>query len=273
MPATTPPLLVYDGDCPLCERWSARLLRWSGRDEGARVSHLALPEATRARVEDAGLRNELKVLDGDAVVGGLPAILRFLRGSRADRLARVAGVVPLRWGLALGYGLIARNRRVIAPPRRTLACACDPDPHLGWNLAFVLGLALVAAAGWGTLVATGWRVLAGATGPARWAEAAWKVPLLLLPVVGCVGARRGARLRWAAHLLWCFAAAAVGFLAGGLPSLALSGAAAVVAWGVGAVAGTVLFVRALRRRRPHLSALAAVASRAAPGLPSAGPPP
>src|SRR5690606_12424 len=134
MPAATPPLLVYDGDCPLCERWSARLVRASGRGDAARVSHLDLPEPTRLRVEEAGLRNELKVLVGEEVLGGLPAILAFLRGSRADLLARAAGRAPLRWVLSLAYGLVARNRRVIAPPRRTIACACDPDPHLGWNL-------------------------------------------------------------------------------------------------------------------------------------------
>lgn len=269
-----PYLLVYDGDCALCLAWSRRLVAWAGLADGDRVSHHDLDPALRARVEAAGLRNELKVVhraDG-TITGGFDAIRRFGRGTGLAWLVALSAVPPCRWLFPLCYGLIARNRRVLAPTPSGMVCACDPDPHLGYNLAFVLLIGAVAALGWWALIAVGAAVVAG-DGDVRWADAATKVPLVLLSVLGAVAAPRGRRLTWAAHLVWIHARAGLAFLLGA----ALARAAHAGAWGraaeigayaAGAAAGAALFLLGLRRHAPALRALAR-----APALPRAGDPP
>jgi|GEM_PF-3302003 len=257
-----PHLLVYDGDCSICHAWSRKLVAWAGLSDADRVSHHDLDPALRSRVEAAGLRNELKVVDraDGTITGGFDAIRRFGRGTGLGWLGTLSAVPPLRWLFPFGYGLIARNRRVLAPTPSGLVCACDPDPHLGYNLAFALSAGAVAAVGWWLLIAVGGSVLAGSSRVA-WGAAAWKVPLVMASVVGAVAVPRGRRLTWANHLLLLQARAGLALGAGsGLALVArnLEGGrpVEVAVYAAGAVAGFVVFVLGFRRHAPAMSTLA-----------------
>jgi predicted DCC family thiol-disulfide oxidoreductase YuxK len=269
-----PYLLVYDGDCSLCLAWSRRIVAWAGLADADRVSHHDLDPDLRARVEAAGLRNELKVLDraDGTITGGFEAIRRFGRGTGLASLVALSAVPPFRWLCALGYGLVARNRRVLAPTPGGMVCACDPDPHLGYNLAFAGLAGAVAALGWWAVIAVGGAVLADAP-RVGWADALWKVPLVMASVVGAVAAPRGRRLTWANHLLFVQARAGLAFVAGSAVALAARGAGwgravEVAAYAAGALGGLVVFLRGVRRHAPALRALAR-----APALPDGGVPP
>jgi predicted DCC family thiol-disulfide oxidoreductase YuxK len=269
-----PYLLVYDGDCSLCLAWSRRLVRWAGLPDADRVSHHDLDPDLRARVEAAGLKNELKVVhraDG-TITGGFEAIRRFGRGTGLAWLVVLSAVPPFRWLFPLGYGLIARNRRVLAPTPGGMVCACDPDPHLGYNLAFAVHAGASAALGWWMVIAVGGAVLADAPRVA-WADALWKVPLVMASVVGAVGVPRGRRLTWANHLLWVQARAGLAFVAGSALALVARGAGwgravEIAAFAAGALGGLVVFLRGIRRHGPAMRALAR-----APALPDGGDPP
>lgn len=264
-------VLVYDGDCDLCARWSRRLLRVAGLPDDARVAHSALPDGARAAVEAAGLRNELKwVASGPtgagvagAVVGGVEAIRATCRGTRLAPFLWPTGLPPVRAAADGLYRLIAYNRRVLSPRPSGLACPCDPDPHRGYNVAFLLLVGAVTALGWWAVLWSGDAALRGGplAGLAGAGDAAWKVPLLLGPVVGAVGVPRGNRLAWTSHLLLAFARAGVAFVA------AAAGIVLARAWGagrgvevavlgLGAVLAALRFTVSLRRALPTMRVLA-----------------
>ncbi len=268
-----PYLLVYDGDCSICLAWSRRLVRWAGLPDADRVSHHDLDPDLRARVEAAGLKNELKVVhraDG-TITGGFEAIRRFGRGTGLAWLVVLSAVPPFRWVFPLGYGLIARNRRVLAPTPGGMVCACDPDPHLGYNLAFAVHAAAVAALGWWAVIAVGDAVLADARAshgptPRRRCRSCCCVGRR------SVGVRRGRRLALGAHHLpWIQARAGLAFVAGSALALAARGAG----WGgrsrsrrsrPGRWAAWSSFLLGMRRR--HAPAMRALAR--APALPRRG---
>ncbi len=194
------------------------------------------------------------------ITGGFEAIRRFGRGTRLAGLVTVSAVPPFVWLFPLAYGLIARNRRVLAPTPSGMVCACDPDPHLGYNLGFALLTGGLAALGWWMLIAVGGAVLAGSSHVA-WASAAWKVPLVMGAVVGAVAVPRGRRLVWANHLLLVEARAGLAFAAGSgvtllARALAWDRPVEAVAYVAGATAGVVTFVLGLRRHAPAMAALA-----------------
>lgn len=256
-----PYLLVYDGDCSLCLAWSRRLVRWAGLTDADRVSHHDLAPGLRARVEAAGLRNELKVVDraDGTITGGFEAIRRFGRGTGLASLVTLSGVPPFRWLFAFAYGVIARNRRVLAPTPGGMVCACDPDPHLGYNLAFVLLATAVAALGWWVFLAVGKSVVAGG-GPVAWADAATNVPFLLLPLIIGLVVPTGPRLALTAHEAWICARVVVVFATGSALALVARGAGwgravEVAAFAAGVLCGLVVLFVAIRRHAPAMRAL------------------
>ncbi len=229
--------LVYDGDCALCSATVGALVRLRLVPPERCVSSGALDGAELDRLRAAGLRNEMAVRgDGDEVRLGAAGLVWLLRTSWIGPLARLADLPPSRPLVRGLYRFVATNRRSIAPPSRpAVACACEPDPHAGYQGTFVLlcgGLALAAL--WlltaGDLVATaltsgGWLVLAAAS-------------LRLIPEL---------RLRYLGHLA---ATAAAGALIAA-PALALPGSARVLRAALGVVA-LLWMVLMQRKRLRHL---------------------
>lgn len=267
--------LVYDGDCDLCARWSRTLLRVAGLPDEARIAHHALPDDVRRAVEASGLRNELKWVSSGAagddgggeaagsIVGGVAALRATCRGTRLAPLLWLTGLPAVRVAADGLYRLIAYNRRVLSPRPSGLACPCDPDPHRGYNVAFLLLVGTVTALGWWAVLWSGGAVLRGGplAGLAGAGDAAWKVPLLLGPVVGAVGVPRGHRLAWASHLLLAYARAGVVFVAAaaGIVLARASGAGRGVEFvllGLGAGVAALRFVGSLRRALPTMRVLA-----------------
>jgi predicted DCC family thiol-disulfide oxidoreductase YuxK len=209
-PAAAPEkVLVYDGDCAMCEAASRRIVAWTRLPESARASHLTFEGETAARLDAAGIRNEMAVISPATgeIRSGLPAILWFLRGTRWGWLASILDHAVLRGPLTVYYRFIAYNRRIIAPvPPRAFACACDPDPSPVYNAAFTSWLAAGAACGAGAAAAY---VLHAARIPAAYALLVVGIVLLGLAVVAAL-TPPGRRV--AAHVAWVVAVA-------GLPSL------------------------------------------------------
>lgn len=208
-------LLIYDGDCRLCDEASRRVVSWAGRELDARRTPEELDPETAVRVTAAGIRNEMAVVDpaSGEIRTGLPAILAFLRDAPGiGALARAVDRPWLRGPLSIVYRTIAYNRRVIAPPPpRDIACACDPDPHLGFNALFLAVLLLVAAAGaWVLRPMLSFVFGVEPPGPAVFVG----VPFALTAIAALL-ARKGSRFHAAGHTAWILAAAAVPLLLGG----------------------------------------------------------
>jgi predicted DCC family thiol-disulfide oxidoreductase YuxK len=209
-------ILVYDGDCPMCRTFSelARW-RWLVGDAGT-MRHDAFEGEEAARLEAAGIRNELAVLDRTTgeIRSGYDGIVWLLQEGRVPWLAALLAFPPVRWLLRHDYRLVAYNRRILAPPRRRAACACDPDLHRGYRWAFIvaalLWTGLIAAAGGYAFWTTGcfWGDIPA--GPAGAGHTPWTGPLVplgwlaLAPLALLLPSPRG--LDHLGHLAWTYAA-------------------------------------------------------------------
>lgn len=216
METARPRVLVYDGDCSLCRRFSRIADRRWLVGAAERRPYDAFEGEIATRLEAAGIRNELAVLDETTgeLRSGYDGMVWLLRGGRLPWLASVLAFGPVRWFLGHDYRLIAYNRRLLAPPARRIACACDPDLHRGYRVAF-LAVALLWTAGIaalaGLLFWTPWPFIAKAptptgvtTGTAWWGALVPVGWFLTVPI----GVRLPAPRGWdhAGHLAWILAA-------------------------------------------------------------------
>jgi predicted DCC family thiol-disulfide oxidoreductase YuxK len=125
-------VVLYDRDCGLCTATARTLRRW---DRHERLELLPLQTAAAsgrpalvAAARDLPLSAALHVVDEDrgSVQAGGDAALAILAALPGGRLARTLGAIPpLRWIVALGYGLVARNRHRIGRWLRLEGPACD----------------------------------------------------------------------------------------------------------------------------------------------------
>lgn len=221
-PGAAGPVLLYDGECPLCERTSAWLLAQAPPGARREAFQTLAPEAA-ARARAAGIERAVLVAaaPGAPWDGGLDAALRFVAGGRPGALLRLLAARPLRPLLRPLYALLAHHRRVLSPPA-AFAPRLEPPPHWGLDLAFPI---LLAAGVAGLASALGAVVFpAFGLGPAgqgaRWALAFWG--FLLVGQALCAPlAPRGRRRVALAHATFatalCLAPSLVLLLAAWLP--------------------------------------------------------
>jgi predicted DCC family thiol-disulfide oxidoreductase YuxK len=141
--------VVYDGDCPLCVSASQSMVRRGWIDEAHRRAFQSYAGDDAARLLEAGVRDGVGVIDDDTgrIRTGLDALLHLFEDRPPPLWARAARTRALRPLFALGYGLVAANRRALAPPPpRDVACACDPTPRPALQGTFALLCALVFVA-------------------------------------------------------------------------------------------------------------------------------
>ena len=144
-------ILVYDGDCSMCAWLSRRSVDLGLVSEEGRRPYQSFEGELALRMEEAGIRNEMLVLEPATgeLRAGIDAFLWLVADSRWRPLGRLAALAPVRALLGIAYRTIAYNRRVLAPPPRGITCACDPDPHAGFRAFFVFVLlAFITAAAW-----------------------------------------------------------------------------------------------------------------------------
>lgn len=148
-----PKILVYDGDCPMCGWISRRFGELGLADDENRRPYQSFEGDLAQRLEGAGIRNEMLVLDTESgeLRAGIDGFLWLLSDSRWGGLAGALSLAPARALMRLVYRTIAYNRRVLAPPPRGIVCACDPDPHAGFRTLFIVGLAVFNLVGVGLL--------------------------------------------------------------------------------------------------------------------------
>ena len=216
-------VMVYDGDCPLCIGLSAAFVRLGLIPEHERRPYQAFGGPLQDRMWEAGIRNEMLVLDpaSGELRAGAAGILWMLGATWIGPLAKLLARRPLLDLVSGLYRFVAYNRRFLSVPKpRAIACACDPDerPRTTWALILAAGVLALGAA---TLVGLGGppelRLVGsrlGPVGPPAKAFGPW-----LLPLLGLVTIPAGQRLRVLGHL-----AATAGL--GGLVFLPLG----LVAW-------------------------------------------
>lgn len=214
-------------------------------------SYQSLDADLAPRLWNAGIRNEMAVIDAASgeVRSGIDGLLLLIEQSRLAPLAGLLAAPPLRWLATLSYRLIAYNRRILAPPRpRSLPCACDPDPHAGYQGALI-ALLLVPAASIVALFAA--RLSPLVPEAPAWAAAVLPAAGATLGVLAAVVLARAAaqnRLTYLGHL------AAATFL-GSLPLLApivassWFGGTSLLAIAVAGVALSAIWIWREQRRR------------------------
>jgi len=211
-------VLVYDDACSMCVSKSLSIVRWAKADDASRRPLSSYEGEAAARLEAAGARNEMAVLDEatGAIASGYDGIVGWMREKRGGFLARLLEFPLVRLPGRIGYRLIAYNRRIVAPTRSAIRCACDPDPNALYNGLFGLLLLVLAASGtfivW-TLVAAHLFTFLGGGGPAAEMALFSVLPPLGVAALVAVASRRGSRLAAAFHLLWMLAAAAIPWIA------------------------------------------------------------
>lgn len=253
-------ILVYDGDCPMCGWISERFGRLGLVDEEHRRPYQAFEGDVAWKMEEAGIRNEMLVLDPDTgeLRSGIDGFLWLLGESRLSWSQGLLSVAPVRWLLELAYRTIAYNRRILAPPPRGIVCACDPDPHGGFRALFVAVLLLVNAAGAWLL---GHAVSRAFDGPGA-------LPVAVLAVLVAVSTLLTLRVslpldpfRLLGNTLMVFAGGAIVASPGLLLSLAFDGQVARILVGVSLGVG---LWRCLRSARVRLQRPASVGASSTP---------
>jgi predicted DCC family thiol-disulfide oxidoreductase YuxK len=245
--------LAFDGDCPMCTSTIGLLLRLKlVRPEQTRSNH-DLEGDDLQSVREAGIRNQLVVLDPETRetrVGSNGLV--WLIG---DNLGNPFWMRIWKWPgfrhlLSFGYEAISYNRRVISPPRQRIVCDCEPEVTLARRLSLVvpvLLLTLVFAALFGAGVFHGWQLGDAASG-AWFMPAAIGAGLSTMALVALVLLRGEQRIDYFAHLvITTFAGTAV-LLPFGLAAMFLprEGAAAAACL---SSAGSVAMMFFMQRRR------------------------
>ncbi len=204
-------VLVYDGDCPMCESLSRTFVRLGWVPEERREPFQLFEGDTAAALRDAGIHNEIAVRDAASgeIRTGARGILWLWRDTWFRWGAALLSVPPFVWLLTFFYRLTAYNRRAIAPPRPMgIACDCDPDDHAGYQLAFVVltGAFALVVAQWFALRSVAIR------GPNAYPAGIWLTVgfgLCWLPPVVHALLAGAPRLRALTHAAWVLACAAV----------------------------------------------------------------
>ncbi len=269
--AATARILVYDGDCSMCDRLSKLLARRWLVGAADRKPHDAFEGDEARRLTEAGIHNELAVIDRATgeIRTGYDGITWLLRGGKLPWLGALLAWGPVRWLLRHDYRLVAYNRRIFAPPNRGAACACDPDVHRGYRWAFI-GVAQLWILLFGALSgAVFLRQLPFGTDGTGFAPNVtwWAGPILMTGWLAAVPVARRLRsphgLDALGHMAWCWAAALVpllvaifasyvGLLISGTGSWAFDGPSrawlGAAAWGV----SLVLLLRSLPGRLARL---------------------
>jgi hypothetical protein len=252
-------VLVYDGDCALCVAASQRLVSWAGLPDERRRSHAAFEGEAFERLLAAGVHDELAVLEEATgeIRSGVPGILWWLRDGRLARAAALLDRPAIRALLVPLYRLVARNRRILAPPPpRPIPCACDPTPHAGYQGAFAALLGAAGLAGAMGAIDAGARIArsgpGAATGPGTLALCA--APPILLAGLLSLRLPAGRRLAGLAHRLWPFAAAAPVFLLADAAARLLPAPGAPLATAALLAAGAFALGRSTLRRARILAA-------------------
>jgi lipase maturation factor 1 len=129
------PLVIYDGDCPFCRRWTGRLRRW---DRERRLDYLALQDPRAEEVSGRPRRAleqaaHVVLPSGDVLEGaaGFRAICAFLPGGGVlHAMLGIPGALPVaerlyewiswRWG---PVGVRGRDRLQSGRPKRR-GCGC-----------------------------------------------------------------------------------------------------------------------------------------------------
>jgi len=107
------PVIVYDGDCPLCRALVGSILK---RDRGARFRFAAAQSPAGQAIQarrgaDAIGEGTLLYIDSDRVLKRSDALLEIARGlGGSARLLAAARILPKRWRDWI-YSLIARHRQ------------------------------------------------------------------------------------------------------------------------------------------------------------------
>ncbi|MEX0678307.1 MAG: DCC1-like thiol-disulfide oxidoreductase family protein [Pirellulales bacterium] len=203
---TSEKLLAYDGDCPMCLATIALLLRLRLiRPEQTRSNH-ELDRADLLAAQQAGLRNQLVVLDlqsREARVGS-DALLWIIGDNTGGHfLVRLLGWPGFRHLLRYGYETISYNRRVISPPRHQVVCDCEPEVTVERRLTLIMPLALASialAAGFGAAVFVGWGLGDAITG-AIFIQIAAGSGWVAMIAAGLVLLRGMQRIDYVAHLV------------------------------------------------------------------------
>ncbi len=174
--STNLPLVIYDGDCPVCTATAERLRkrRWSRPHEVVAFQDLETDLA--AKVSDAGIDRQMLIHDPStgAIVGGFNAMREVEAASGHSVRAVLLGLPGVAQLGALAYRLFAANRRLLSPVPQEIQCACDPTPRL-WEQA-LLWLVLLAP-----IVVLGWMFDWTARPGYLALCAAWLLPLLAAP--------------------------------------------------------------------------------------------
>jgi predicted DCC family thiol-disulfide oxidoreductase YuxK len=125
-------VVLYDRDCGLCTATARQLRRWDrhGRLELVPLQDADVPDrpALADAVRGLPLSAAIHVLDEEtgAVSAGGDATLAIGRALPGGRIVRVLGAIPpVRWAVALGYGVVARHRHLIGRWLRLEGPACD----------------------------------------------------------------------------------------------------------------------------------------------------
>lgn len=132
MTASPQPVLLYDGECPMCQGVVKRLHAFGLTRT---VTVLPAQEADWLS-EELMTRSHSEILmvnrETEEVLGGVEVMIRLLeRHPLYHWLGRLMALPVLKGPLAYFYRLVAMNRRILSPiPPRPIPCTCDPpdDP-------------------------------------------------------------------------------------------------------------------------------------------------
>ena len=170
--APAPKILVYDGDCRMCTRFSRLAERRWLVGEAERRPADSFEGEDFLRLMEAGVHNELAVIEPGSgeIRTGYDGILWLMRGGIFAWLVPLFAHGPLAWLGRADYKTVAYNRRILSPVKRDVACACDPDLHVGYRANFivlcVVWMALIMGVFAWTLLGGAWWL--GAALPAAW---------------------------------------------------------------------------------------------------------
>ncbi len=132
-------ILIYDDNCPLCNWYSHKFVRFGFLPEKGRIAFSTLHPSLLEKIDFEKSRNEIPLLDTVTgnVLYGIDALLEIL-DSKIPFIKKIANIPPVKWFLKKLYRLISYNRKVIVASKcGPGSIDCTPDMNYFYRFIFM----------------------------------------------------------------------------------------------------------------------------------------
>jgi len=133
-------MILFDGDCPMCNMYTQAFIRSGMLGENGRAAYQTTMDNICPVIDKQRAVNEIALVDlkNGEVTYGIPSLFKVI-GNACPVFKPLFGFKPFAWLMSKLYAFISYNRRVIIPaPTIGNAYAYQPTFKVQYRIAYLL---------------------------------------------------------------------------------------------------------------------------------------